>query len=357
MGSISIRRIEKSGLEGVDLSNLEFGKVFCDHMLYAHCKNGVWRDAQIVPYGPLAIHPSASVLHYGQAVFEGMKAYKASDGSIQFFRLQDNYKRMNESARRMCMPEIPEEIFVEGLHALVDLDQNWIPPHRESALYLRPFLIATDEFIGVRPSSEYMFAIITCAVNAYYNKALRIKIEDKYIRAAKGGVGEAKAAGNYAGSMFATRLAQEQGYDQLLWTDSKEHKWIEELGTSNFFCVIDNVIVTPLPEGTILRGVTRDSVVQLARHLGMTVEERPLSVKELVKAAEEGRISEAFATGTAAALTPIESISYKDKEYRLSVEGKMRKPLFEELLKIRIGESPDPFGWIDKLKVRREAHT
>jgi len=352
MATISIKQIEKSGLDGVDLNNIDFGKVFCDHMLVAKYSNGTWSDAEIKPYAPLSLSPSSSVLHYGQAVFEGMKAYRTADGSVQFFRLNDNFQRMNASAKRMCMPEVDEDLFVDGLHALVALDQGWIPPHRESALYIRPFMIAVDEFIGVKPSNDYLFVVITCAVNAYYNKALKVKIEDNFVRAVKGGVGEAKAAGNYAASLQPTRLAQAQGFDQLLWTDAKTHEWVEELGTSNFFCVINDTIISPLPEGTILRGVTRDSVMKLAVKMGYNVEERPLSVAELVEAAKSGALTEAFATGTAAALTPIEMISHRGTDYPISVEGKYRKTLFEELLRVRIGESEDSFGWNSELKTK-----
>jgi branched-chain amino acid aminotransferase len=346
MANISIQRIEKSGLEGLDLGNLEFGKVFCDHMLIAKCRNGVWEDPAIMPYGPLNLSPASSVLHYGQAIFEGMKAYRSVQGGVKLFRLKDNFNRFNLSAKRMCMPEVPEEIFTDGIKALVQLDQAWIPPQRESALYLRPFLIAVDEFIGVRPATNYLFIVINCSVNAYYNKALKLKVEDRYARAAKGGVGEAKAAGNYGAAMKATQLAQAQGFDQLLWTDAKYHEWIEELGTSNFFCVIDQKLVTPLFEGTILKGITRDSVIQIARRLGIEVEERPLSVTEIMDAANEGRLTEAFATGTAAALTAIESINCGGEEFQLSLDGLVRKPISEALLQIRIGEQEDHFGWL-----------
>jgi branched-chain amino acid aminotransferase len=354
MGTISIRQIEKSGLEAVDLNNLDFGQVFCDHMLIAKYENGKWGESEIMPYGPLSLSPAASVLHYGQAVFEGMKAYRTVDGQIKFFRKNDNFERLNLSAKRMCMPEVPFELFSEGLHALVNLDQAWIPPHRESALYLRPYIIAVDEFIGVKPAENYLFIVVSCAVNAYYSKPLRIKIETDFVRAVKGGVGEAKAAGNYAASLYPTRLANQAGFDQLLWTDAKEHKWLEELGTSNFFCVIDNVIITPSTEGAILKGVTRDSVMELARHLGYQVEERRISIDELISAAESGKLSEAFATGTAAALTPIQSITYQGKTHELSVDGVVRNPLFDALLKLRIGESEDPFGWMENLHSLQE---
>jgi branched-chain amino acid aminotransferase len=355
MATISIRRIEKSGLETLDLSNLDFGKVFCDHMFIAKCENGIWGDSEILPYGPLSLSPASSVFHYGQAVFEGMKAYRSVDGDVQFFRLLDNFKRFNLSSKRMAIPEVPQDIFVGGLKALVEMDKGWIPPHRESALYLRPFIIAVDEFIGVKPANNYWFIIINCAVNAYYNKTLKLKIEENFVRAVKGGVGEAKASGNYAAAMFATQQAQKEGYDQILWTDAKHHKWVEELGTSNFFCVIDQKIITPLPEGTILRGVTRDSVLQLAKHLGYDVEERPLSVDELVGAAKSGALTEAFATGTAAALTAIESISYRGDEYKLAQTDTFRKPIAEALLQIRIGEMKDPFNWVQKLDYQEEA--
>lgn len=352
MATISIRQIENSGLEAVDLSNLDFGKVFCDHMLVARYQNGQWGQAEIKPYGPLNLSPASSVLHYGQAVFEGMKAYRSVSGEIRFFRMADNFTRLNLSAKRMSIPEVPQDLFEEGLHSLVHLDQDWIPPFRESSLYLRPFVVAIDEFIGVKPAENYLFVIICCPVNAYYSKPLSIKIEEHYVRAVLGGVGEAKAAGNYAASLYPTRLAQKEGYDQLLWTDAKEHKWLEELGTSNFFCVIDGTIYTPDTQGAILKGVTRDSVIQLARHLGYRCEDRRISVDELMDAARSGRLTEAFATGTAAALTPIRSISFRDQKHDLpvDVEGSVRKPLFDALLKLRIGESEDPFSWMEPLR-------
>ena len=265
---ISINRIEKSRLEELDFENLSFGKDFSDHQFVCKYSNGKWIDARIEPYGYLTLAPSIAVLHYGQAVFEGMKSQKNEDGDAFIFRPEMNADRMNKSAVRLGMPEIPEDLFIEGLKELLKIDKDWIPDKKGSALYIRPFMFGIDEYIGVKPSEDYLFIIITSPVGSYYTEPLKVKVENKYIRAAEGGTGFAKAAGNYAGSLFPTEEAMNEGYHQLIWTDAKEHKYIEESGTMNLMFIINDTIITPPTGNTILAGVTRDSVLTIARDLG-----------------------------------------------------------------------------------------
>jgi len=322
-------------------------------MFIADYEDGTWQNARIQPYGNLSLSPALSCMHYGQAIFEGMKAYKGPQGELLLFRPLDNHKRLNKSAERMCMPSISEDLFMSGLETLLTVDSAWIPDVEGSSLYIRPFMIGTDDYLGVKPSSKYSFIIYFCPVGSYYNEHLRIKIEEKYVRAAAGGVGYAKAAGNYAASMYPASKVQKDGYQQLLWTDAIEHKYIEELGTSNFFAIIDDLLVTPQLEGTILDGITRRSVIQLAKHNGMQVVEKKLEVSELIGAAEEGRLKEAFATGTAATLARIETINFRGTDYNLDVEStRVANDLAEQLDAIKNGHAEDPFSWVHQVKER-----
>jgi len=313
---IDIDRVKKSRLEEVDFANLPFGKVYTDHMLMADYKGG-WKNFRILPYGPMAISPATPALHYGQSVFEGMKAYESPEGDVLIFRPWDNARRLNISAERMCMPPIPEDLFMECLSALLEIDRPWVPSTEGASLYIRPFLFSADEYIGIRPSLEFTFMIILSPVGAYYSTPVKVKIETHYTRAVQGGTGFAKAGGNYGGAIYPAKLAQDQGYHQLIWTDGKEHKYIEESGTMNVMFVIDDTLITPALSDSILAGITRDSVLTLAASWGMKVEQRQISVDELVNALEKGRVQEAFGAGTAATIAHIELIGHEGKDYVL----------------------------------------
>src|SRR5829696_1400695 len=294
---ITINKADQSKLHGFSLENLLFGKYFTDHMLEADYENGEWKNIEIKPFQPLLLSPSLAALHYGQAIFEGMKAYKNQEGEAFIFRPFDNFKRFNLSAERMAMPQIPEEIFVEGLRQLIDIDRNWIPREEDHSLYIRPFMFSSDEVIGVRPSDKYKFMIILSPTGPYYSAPMRIYVEEKYVRAVAGGIGYAKAAGNYGAAMYATAEAKKKGYDQVLWTDAFEHKHVQEIGTMNVFFIIGDKAITPdLGAGTILGGVTRDSALTLLKEAGFTVEERDLSIDEIIDAYKAGSLYEVFGT-------------------------------------------------------------
>ena len=350
MVDIRINKVGKSRIDEVDFSHLVFGREFSDHMFIADFNGKEWHNLRIQPYGPLLLSPALSCMHYGQAIFEGMKAYRSIHNDIHLFRPLDNFRRMNESAARMCMPQIPEEIFMEGLKTLCVLDQAWISHGEDKSLYLRPFLIATDDSLGVKPSEQYSFMIYGCAVGAYYSNPLKIKVESHYSRACKGGVGEAKTAGNYAAAMFPTQIAREEGFHQVLWTDAMEHKYLEELGTSNVFILAGNRLITPDTGGTVLKGVTRDSVIKLAIHLGYEVVEKLVSVDELFSLYRHGLLDEVFATGTAATVTPIEEIHHQGEVIQLE----MKPASLSNLLKVKLenikrSKEEDLFGWIYKV--------
>ena len=349
--NINISRIPQSNLSKVDFDNLPFGKVYSDHMFVADYRDENWGDYRIEPYEFLRISPANATLHYGQSVFEGMKGYKSEDGDALLFRPYDNFERLNKSAVRMCMPELSEDLFMSGLRELIDLDRDWIPSQPGYALYIRPFIFAADEYIGIRPSDNYKFMIFTCPVGTYYNKPVRVKIETKFSRAFEGGTGYAKAAGNYAASLYPAKLAAKKGYDQLIWTDGKEHEYIEEAGTMNLMFVIDGKIVTAPAGETILKGITRDSVLTIARDWGIEVEERKLSVTELIAAIREGRVSEAFGTGTAATIAQISAIGHDEVDYELpDVEGReFSNKVHKELDAIKTGKIADRFDWIVKV--------
>ncbi len=353
MDNISITLKKESGVNSVDFDSIPFGRIFTDHMFIVDYENGEWTDPRIQPYGELSLSPALSCMHYGQAIFEGMKAYKSHEGEILLFRPLDNHKRLNVSAERMCMPALPEDIFMQGMELWLNIDSDWIPANPGNSLYIRPFMIATDDFLGVKASDKYSFIIYGCPVGAYYTQPLKIRIEEKYVRAAQGGVGYAKAAGNYAASMYPASLAQKEGYHQLLWTDAVEHKYIEELGTSNFFAMIDGKLITPQVGDTLLDGITRKSVIELAKTIGIEVEERPFAVSELIQAAESGKLQEAFATGTAATLARIETIGFRGKDYNLDIEKyDIADQLAERLNDIKKGKANDNFGWVYSVQNR-----
>jgi len=344
--SINTSLTPESRLQEFDENNIQFGKVYSDHMFVADYADGQWKDYRLVPYQKMEIFPAMSVLHYGQSIFEGLKAYGGPDGSVLVFRPHDNYLRMNESAKRMCMPELPEEVFMGGLLELLKTDRNWVPRKEGTSLYIRPFMFATDEYIGVRPSQTYRFMIFTSPAGSYYTEPVNVKVEKYYSRAFPGGTGAAKAAGNYAASLYPALQAQEQGYHQLIWTDGIEHKYIEEAGTMNIMFVVDNKLVTSPAGSTILDGITRKSVMQLARDWGMEIEERPVTVDEIVKAIQENRVQEVFGTGTAATIAPIALISNDGTDYHLPDNGRQFSTrVLETLNGIKTGQVEDSHNW------------
>ena len=336
--------------------NLGFGIHFSDHMFLMDYSQGTgWRDARIVPYGPLSLAPSAMVLHYGQEIFEGMKAYYARDGAVCLFRPDRNAERLNRSAARMCLPEIPVEDQLAALRALVRLDREWIPRDEGASLYIRPTMIATEAGLGVRPSAEVLFFIITGPVGAYYARGfdpVRILVEERYVRAAKGGVGEAKTGGNYAASLLAAKNAKAQGFDQVLWLDAERRRFVEEVGTMNIFFVLRGELVTPPLSGSILPGVTRDTVLTLAREWKIPVAERPVEIDEVLKGAADGTLSEAFGSGTAAVISPVGSFSCRGQEVAVNggKAGDLSLRLFREITGIQYGEIEDRHRWIHRVE-------
>lgn len=348
---IKITKVETSKLKDMVLENLPFGKNFTDHMLEADFVNGEWTNVEIKPYQPMLLDPSTAALHYGQAIFEGIKAYRFEDGQAAIFRPYDNYKRFNQSAERMCMPTVPEEIFIEGMKQLISLDRNWIPALPEHSLYIRPFMFASDPVIGVKPSETYKFLIILSPTGPYYAAPMRIYVEEKYTRAAPGGVGFAKNAGNYGASMYPTAMARKQGYDQVLWTDAFEHKILQEVGTMNVFFVVGNQVITPsLEDGTILEGVTRDSAITVLQEMGLELVERKYSIDELMEAHHKGLLSEVFGTGTAATISMIKELRYKEESLHFDTDNsKVAKELKKRLNAIRDGHAPDTHGWMFKI--------
>ncbi len=348
---IAIDRVKESSIHEVDFANIPFGKIYTDHMFIADFKNGEWNNFRIVPYGNISISPATPAIHYGQAIFEGLKAYRGKNGEALVFRPKDNWKRLNNSADRICLPYVPEELFMEGLATLIDLDRTWIPDTPGSSLYIRPFLFSADEYIGIKPSDNFMFMIILCPVGAYYSTPVKVKIETQYTRASQGGMGYAKTGGNYAGALYPAKLALQKGYHQLLWTDGITHEFIEESGTMNVMFVIDNALVTPALSDSILAGITRESVLHLARSWGMNVQERRVSVKELISGLESGLVTEAFGVGTAATIAHIELIGYNEMDYYLPPieERTFSNRVLIELDSIKRGLKPDPFGWVVKM--------
>lgn len=344
-----VTKIAHSRIAELDPANVQFGKIYSDHMLVAHYEDGEWKQPEIMPFSNLSLSPATTFMHYGQAIFEGIKAYKDPQGNPIIFRPQDNWKRMNKSAERMALPYVPEDIFVEGIRQLVNLDKAWIPTGEDTSLYIRPFMFAVDEFIGVRPAEKFMFIIITSPAGPYYSKPVSIYVQDQYVRAFPGGIGYTKAAGNYGMSMYPTAQIKAMGYDQILWTDGFEHKYVQEIGTMNVFFKLGDKVITPdLALGTILAGVTRDSVITLLREKGITVEERRLSIDEITAAYRAGELKEAFGTGTAASIAPIRALTYHDETMELPELETWETANFlkKELADIRYGRKEDTHGWI-----------
>lgn len=346
---LKITKVDRSRLDQLDQNNIQFAKIYCDHMLVADYKDGTWGQPEIMPYGDLTMSPATTFIHYGQAIFEGIKAYKSKDGQVRIFRPLDNFKRFNISAHRMAMAEVPEEIFLQGMKELISMDQDWVPTAEGSSLYIRPFMFATDEFIGVRPPTKFRFMIINSPAGAYYNKPIRIYVQDKYVRAFPGGVGYAKAAGNYAAAMYPTVEIQSKGYDQNLWLDGIEQKYIQEIGTMNVFFVVGDRVLTPsLDEGTILDGITRKSVIELLNDRNITVEERRISIDEILEFYDKGELLEVFGAGTAAVIAPIAELHYKGKDMVLPPQDTwlVSSSIKQELADIRYGVAEDKHNWM-----------
>jgi branched-chain amino acid aminotransferase len=339
-----------------DESSLGFGKIFSDHMFLMRYREGTgWHKARIVPYGALPIDPAAMVLHYGQEIFEGMKGYRGQGGVVCLFRPEKNFERMNLSARRLCMPQFPVQDALAAVTALLSVDRGWIPVSRGTSLYIRPTMIATEPALGVRPSAEYLFFIITGPVGSYYSRGLepvRILVEETYVRAAKGGLGEAKAGANYAASLLAARNARESGYDQVLWLSADGRGEVEEVGTMNIFFVIGDEIVTPPLSGSILPGVTRDSVLRIAQGWGLPVSERRIGMEEIRCAAADGTLREVFGTGTAAVVSPVGALRYRGEELVVNggAPGEISRRFFDEITGIQYGEIEDRYGWVRRVE-------
>lgn len=337
-----------------NFDNLGFGKYFTDHMLVMDYKDGAWGEPEIVPFGAFELSPANNCLHYAQGIFEGAKAYKTAEGKITAFRLEENFARMNRSATRMCMPNFDTDKVMTALYELLKLEQDWIPTKQGTALYIRPTMISTDPVLGVHASHTYRFYIILSPVGAYYAngmKPTKILVEEHYVRAAIGGTGEAKCMGNYAASLLASEMAIQKGYDQVLWLDAKEHKYAEEVGAMNMFFVIDDEVITPELVGSILPGITRKSSVELLRSLGYKVTERRISLDEIAEAYDQGRLKEAFGTGTAAVVSPVGVIGYKGRDMIVNNQemGPITATLYDNLTGIQYGRLEDKFGWINKI--------
>ena len=353
-------KIIKAGPDGLrkkpgDNDNLSFGDIFTDHMFVMDFKLGTgWHNARIMPYGSFHIDPAAMGIHYAQEIFEGLKAYRGKNDDIYLFRPEENIKRFNSSASRVCMPNIDEDVFMEGMKKVVLMDRDWIPKNRGTSLYIRPAMFATEPHLGVRPAKEYIFFIILSPVGAYYKEGLnpvKIYVEDKYVRAAVGGLGEAKTGGNYAASLLASEQAKEKGFTQVLWLDAAERKYVDEVGTMNMFFKINDEVVTAPLTGSVLRGITRDSVLRLSRDWGLEVSERKISIQEIIDAAKSGSLREAFGTGTAAVISPVGQITFKGEDYIVAggKMGEISQRLYDELIGIQYGLKKDPHGWRVKI--------
>ncbi|MRI02034.1 branched-chain amino acid aminotransferase [Kriegella sp. EG-1] len=343
---IQIKKAKSSKIGQVDFNNLAFGSIFSDHMLVCDFKNGAWEAPKIVPYGPISLQPSAKIFHYGQSIFEGMKAYKDEEDTIWLFRPKDNHARFNISASRMAMPEIPEDYFMEGLETLLNVDKQWIPTTDGSAMYIRPFMFASGEGFHASPADEYKFIICLAPSGAYFSGKVKVLIEQKYSRSANGGVGYAKTGGNYAGQFHPTQLAKEKGYQQVIWTDDHNHENIEEAGAMNIFVRIGDTLITGPTSDRILDGITRKSILQIAEANNIKTEVRTLTVTEVVTAANNGTLKEMFGAGTAAVVSPISAFGYKDQDYELPVVKDGYADLMKKTITdIQYNRVEDSYGW------------
>ena len=348
---MKITLANKSKIESVDFENLEFGKIFTDHLFVCKYSNNSWGEGKIMPYDDFLVSPSARVFHYGQAIFEGMKCFRSNNDSLILFRPEENFNRFNKSSLRMAIPEISKKIFFEGLTELLKIDKDWVKKGDGNALYLRPFVFASEPSINASEAMEYTFMIICCPAKSYYgNQKIRVKIEEKYSRAAKGGVGYAKAAGNYAAQFYPTSIAKEEGYQQIIWTDSNNHKSIEEAGTMNLFFRIGNKLITSPTSDSILDGITRKSIIELAKKVNIDVEERVITVNEILESSKTGELKEIFGTGTAVVVLPIKAFGYQNNDYKLpDLDNSWSLMLKKKLMDIQYDKSDEYENW--KLKI------
>ncbi|WP_298344888.1 branched-chain amino acid aminotransferase [uncultured Algibacter sp.] len=346
INDIEIVRAKTSKINDVDFDNLKFGHVFSDHMLECNFKNGKWEAPKVIPYQPITLEPSAKIFHYGQSIFEGMKAYKDADENVWLFRPLENFKRLNISSKRLAIPELPENYFMDGLKALLEVDKDWIPRKDGSSLYIRPFVFASGQGFHASPADAYKFIICTAPSGAYFAGEVRVLIEEKYSRSANGGVGFAKAGGNYAGQFYPTQLAIKKGYQQVIWTDDNTHEYIEEAGAMNIFVRIDDTLITGPTSDRILDGITRKSIIELAKAEGINVEVRKITVSEVVEAAKNGSLKEMFGAGTAAVISPIAGFGFKDADYELpKLDDTYASYLKKRITDIQTNKAKDPFGW------------
>ncbi|OIQ20225.1 MAG: branched chain amino acid aminotransferase [Flavobacterium sp. MedPE-SWcel] len=350
INNITIRKAETTKIDSVDFENLAFGNIFTDHMLVCDYKNGAWGNPVIQPYAPFLLDPSAKVFHYGQAIFEGMKAYKDTDDDIWLFRPDQNFERFNKSAVRLAMPEVPETVFIDGLKQLIATDKEWVKNGTDSSLYIRPFMIATEAGVTASPAQSYRFMIILSPAKSYYSGEVKVTIAEHYSRAANGGIGAAKAAGNYSGQFYPTKLANEKGFQQIIWTDDTTHTTLEEAGTMNVFFRINDTLYTAPTSERILDGITRKSLIDLAKRENINIEVRPVLVNELLEAANNGTLKEIFGAGTAAVVSPISGFNYRDNYYELpKQENSIASQLKQKLNAIQYKLAEDTFNWTVKI--------
>jgi branched-chain amino acid aminotransferase len=350
INNIEVQKAKTSKIQNVDFDNLSFGTVFSDHMLVCTYKDGKWHTPKVTPYQPITLDPSAKIFHYGQSVFEGLKAYKDANEDVFLFRPLDNFKRLNISSKRLSIPELPEAYFMEGLKTLLEVDKDWIPKTEGSSLYIRPFIFASGNGFHASPANEYTFLIATAPSGAYFSGRLKVLIEETYSRSANGGVGFAKAGGNYAGQFYPTQLAVEKGYQQVIWTDDTTHEYIEEAGAMNIFVRINDTLITAPISDRILDGITRRSILKIAEAENIAVEVRKIPVREVVEAAKNGSLKEMFGAGTAAVVSPISTFGYRDVDYDLpEIENSYGSLLKKRITDIQTNKSEDPFGWRLKL--------
>tara|TARA_R110002051_G_scaffold97131_1_gene167289 strand:+ start:424 stop:1488 length:1065 start_codon:yes stop_codon:yes gene_type:complete len=350
LNNVIVEKAKTSKIDQVDFNNLSFGSVVTDHMMVCDYKNGAWETPKVVPYQPITLDPSSKIFHYGQSVFEGMKAYKDSDNNVWLFRPLENQKRINISSKRLAIPEFPEEYFMEGLKALLKVDEQWIPQTEGSSLYIRPFVFATGKGFHASPANEYKFIIACAPSGPYFSGKVKVLIEETYSRSANGGVGFAKAGGNYAGQFYPTQLAVAKGYNQVIWTDDNTHEYIEEAGAMNIFIRINDTLITSPTSDRILDGITRKSLIELAKDEGINVEVRKITVKEVVEASKNGTLMEMFGAGTAAVISPISAFGYRDKDYELpELDNGYASILKKRITDIQYNRAEDKFGWRYKL--------
>ena len=348
---IKLSKVKNSKISEVDFSNLGFCKYYTDHMFVCEYENNDWKNFRIIPFQDLNLSPACTTLHYGQTIFEGLKAYKNEKDEILIFRPDKNAKRFNSSAERMCMPSFPEKYFINSIEELLKIEKDWIPKGEENSLYIRPLMFAIDPYIGIKPADKYLFIIICGLAGGYYSEPVNVKIETEYTRAVKGGVGYAKTAANYAAALYPAVQAQKEGFHQLIWTDGKEHNFVEESGTMNLFFVIDNKLITPPLGDTVLDGVTRDSIISVCPELDIDIEIRKISVKEIIDALGNGSMTEAFGAGTAATIAPIKTIAFQSKKYNLPENNKISfsKKILDYLNNLKFEKIDDKFNWVNRL--------